>query len=225
MYKLELHAHSKPVSDCATASAREVIEAYKAAGYQGIVSTNHINFPTFRSMPDASWDEKMDFYMSGYHELVKEAGDDFDVLFGCEINLSKRGQGYIPNDYLVFGVTEEWLRAMGDVRDFTLKQLSEEVRRAGFLLVGAHPFRYGCVIADDTLLDGVEVYNGNKWHDSHDYLTQLWAEKKNLIQTTGSDFHAPQDLTVGGIETEERITDNEKLLKTLRSGNYRLIRP
>lgn len=225
MYKLELHAHSSPVSDCATATPKEVISAYRKAGYHGIVSTNHINLFTFKRMDDASWQEKMDFFMDGFHALEKEAGDGFDVLFGCEINLTRRGEHYIPNDYLVFGVTEEWLRAMGDVREMTLQQLSEESRKAGFLLVGAHPFRYGCVIADDTLLDGVEVYNGNKWHDSHDYLTQLWAEKKNLIQTTGSDFHAPQDLTVGGIETEERITDNEKLLKTLRSGNYRLIRP
>ena len=75
------------------------------------------------------------------------------------------------------------------------------------------------------LLDGVEVYNANKNHDSHDYLAELWAEKKHLIRTTGSDFHDPHDHTAAGIMTEGPIEDNETLLRVLRSGAYELIRP
>ena len=106
-----------------------------------------------------------------------------------------------------------------------IEQLSESARKAGFLIVEAHPFRYDSVIMDDRLLDGVEVYNANKNHDSHDYLAELWAEKKHLIRTTGSDFHDPHDHTAAGIMTEEPIEDNETLLRVLRSGAYELIHP
>ena len=50
MYLMETHAHTKGVSMCASATPEQVVAAYKAAGYSGIVSTNHINLATFSRM-------------------------------------------------------------------------------------------------------------------------------------------------------------------------------
>ena len=72
MYLMETHAHTKGVSMCASATPEQVVAAYKAAGYSGIVSTNHINLATFSRMEDASWPDKVDHFMTGY-EAMKQA--------------------------------------------------------------------------------------------------------------------------------------------------------
>lgn len=226
MYKLEMHVHTSPTSRCASAKAEDAVAQYTQVGYHGLVLTNHINNSTYRYMEDMPWNEKVAHFVRGYEDMQRAAAGRLTVLFGCEINLTPLGASkYIPNDYLIYGATPQWLLEAGDVRRMSLEQLSESARKAGFLIVEAHPFRYDSVIMDDRLLDGVEVYNANKNHDSHDYLAELWAEKKHLIRTTGSDFHDPHDHTAAGIMTEEPIEDNETLLRVLRSGAYELIRP
>ena len=57
MYLLEMHCHCAPVSLCASITPEEEIAKYKAAGYSGIVSTNHINRSTFRDMEEKTWEE------------------------------------------------------------------------------------------------------------------------------------------------------------------------
>ena len=234
MYKLELHCHSREVSACATCSAQELVDVYRAAGYSGIVSTNHINRGTYGKMEDAPWEEKAAYFMAGYEALKRAAGDDLDVLLGCEINLTPLqplpeeylAQGwmyYYPNDYLVYGVTEEWLFRAGDMRRMTLEALSRSVREAGFFFVHAHPFRRDTVMRDPGLFDGYEVFNGNPRHNSNNDLADAWASLRGKIRTSGSDFHKPDDPACGGILTEERIRDNETLLRVLRAGSYRLI--
>ena len=225
MYKLELHCHSSEVSACSNCPAEVLIRRYREAGYHGIVSTNHINRGTYRNMEDCSWEEKADYFMRGYHLLREAAPKDFDVLLACEINLTPVGwPAYIPNDYLIYGITEDWLRKMGDMRDMSLERLSAGAREAGCLIVHAHPFREGTVMMNPDLLDGYEIYNGNPRHHSHNDLAEAWAGMNGKIMTAGSDFHQPDDPCCGGIETEMRIRDNETLLSVLRGGQYRFLR-
>ena len=235
MYKLELHCHSREVSACSDCPAERDIEIYLQAGYSGIVSTNHINRGTYEKLPDWPWEKKAEYFLEGYEKLKKAAGKDLDVLLGCEINLSPvkplsrelQAEGwssYIPNDYLIYGVTEEWILKTGDMRTMTLEELSRAAREAGFLIIHAHPFRVGTVMQNPDLVDGFEVYNGNIWHDSHNDLADAWADLKGKIKTSGTDLHKADDFPRGGIETETRIRSNAALLETLRSGKYTLIR-
>ena len=175
MYLLETHVHTAGVSVCATSTPEMVVEAYRKAGYHGIISTNHINDGTFQAMEEKTWAEKVTHFMSGYRALVQAARGRMDVLLGCEMNL--HGEG---NDYLVFGVSEEWLLKLGDPRDLKLEELSRRVREDGLMIFQAHPFRYGMTIKRETLLDGVEVFNGNPSHDSHNDVTELWAKNRGL---------------------------------------------
>ena len=225
MYRLELHCHNREVSACSTCPAETLIKQYRAAGYQGVVSTNHINRGTFQHMEDASWEEKTAHFLRGWEALRAAAGDDFDVLLACEINLTPEGwPAYIPNDYLIYGVTPDWLYQTGDMRRMTMAELSASAREAGFLVVHAHPFRQGTVMMNPDLYDGYEVYNGNPRHQSNNDLANAWAELRGKIKTSGSDFHHAEDPACGGILTEERIRDNAALLRVLRSGKYELIR-
>lgn len=225
IYHFELHTHLKGTSFCASVDAQTTVRRYLAAGYEGLVSTNHINNATFGTLESAPWAEKVDFFLRGCERLEQAAGDKLDVLLGCEINLSGKSGISLPNDYLVYGIDKQWLLSLGDPRGMSLRALSEYVRGTDKLLIQAHPFRYGTMIMEDQLLDGFEVYNGNMNHDSHDILARTWATYLGKIQTSGSDFHDPGSRINAGIATETRIRNNQDLLAVLRSGRYQLIQP
>lgn len=71
------------------------------------------------------------------------------------------------------------------------------------VIIQAHPCRVGMSLANPSLLDGVEVYNGNKRHDSHNSLAREFAKKHGLKMTSGSDTHQIEDLARGGIMLPE----------------------
>ena len=85
---------------------------YKAAGYDGIVVTDHYHRGYFeknfysRQAKQATWSEKIDKYLSGYKGAL-EAGKrlGLTVLLGMEIRFDGSS-----NDYLVYGVDEAFLR-------------------------------------------------------------------------------------------------------------------
>ncbi len=224
-FKTELHAHSAPVSACGKAEPEEIVREYLARGYSTVVLTNHLSRFTYKNkrMGDLSelpWEEKIDYYMSGYHALKEAAGDKLNILFGCELR-----SNIDENDYLIYGITEEFLRSVPDLYDIKIKELSPMVREAGFLFLQAHPFRNNMCVTEPSLLDGIEIFNGNYDHDSRNDIARLWAEKFNLIATSGSDYHLTREHAFdGGILTDEPITSNEQLLRILRSGNFELIR-
>ncbi len=219
-YLYEMHAHTKEVSNCAVATAKDLVESYKDTEYKGIILTNHLNEMTFKRihMENASWNEKIDHFLSGYKILQEEAGDRFNFLLGVEINFYNT-----PNDYLVYGVTEEFLRSNGDLMAMDLEELSKITHENGLLLVQAHPFRRDMEVADWKLLDGYEIFNGNPRHYSSNEIAEEWAKfhNKSLV-LSGSDFHEIEDAGIGGVYFNKEIKTNDELLEELRAGNYRV---
>lgn len=221
-YLFEMHTHTKEVSTCAVAFAEDLIESYKDLGYSGFVLTNHLNASTFErvGLDNASWDEKIDHFMKGYEAVRKAAGDHFIILLGFEINFYNT-----PNDYLVYGATEEFLRSNGDLMAMTPKQFSKLCHDNGILFIQAHPFRRGMKVVDWNILDGYEIFNGNPRHNSNNDISEIWAKKYNKsIVVSGSDFHEIGDAGAGGIYFKNPINNNDDLLRELRNGNYRLKR-
>ncbi len=221
-YKTELHCHSAGVSACARIAPADIAEKYLAAGYTTVVLTNHLSFVTFS--PDNyhgsyDWQEKMDFFLAGYHALKEAAGNRLNVLLGAEIRLYK----HEATDYLVYGLTEDFLRTHPGILDTDFPVFSQCVRAAGLFLVQAHPFRNHMVVTEPSLLDAIETYNGNKHCASRNDMAEIWAERFHMRKTSGSDLHRPADDACAGIRTETPITTNEELLAVLRSGNYTLI--
>lgn len=221
MYRYDLHCHTKEVSACGNVPAAALITEYKKSGYNGIVVTDHIYKDCMRRRCLQPKKDFVSFYMNGYHALRKAAGKDFTVLLGMEIRFDEN-----RNDYLVFGVSEAFLRWHGGLAlcKLGIERFSALARSEGLLLVQAHPFRKGLVQAPAQCLDGVEVNNGNPRHNSRNQDALAWAQQSGLIQTSGSDYHEYEDIARGGIETSEHITTSQQLIQVLRSGNYQLIR-
>ena len=224
-YKTELHCHSGVVSACGHLSPERLIERYLEHGYTTLVITDHLSRYTFdrtNYQGGEDWNEKVDFFMSSYRLLQNAAKGRINVLLGMEARLHKQH----ATDFLVYGVTEEFLRAHTGLLSYHLKDFSAAIRDAGLLLVQAHPFRNHMTVTKPGLLDGVEVYNGHVKQTSafRNQMAATWAEHYDLIPTSGSDLHTEDMMISGGIETAEPITSNEQLLAVLRSRDYTILR-
>lgn len=225
-YKTELHCHSKGVSACGTLYPERIIERYLEEGYTTVVLTNHLSKNTYFSKKhnvdysDWNWEQKIDLQVNGFDRFRRCAeANGMHALFGCELSLLK-----VKADYLIYGMTEAFMRGNPDIMEIGIKELSERVHAAGMMIFQAHPFRNNMFVTSPSLLDGVEVYNGSIGHDSRNDIAYAWAKKLGLKMSSGTDFHHERHIIGGGIETEVPITSNEQLLEILRSGEYDLIR-
>ncbi len=215
-FKTELHAHTSEVSPCGHVTAPEVADRFIKEGYSSLVITNHYSAYIINNLT-GTWREKMDYYMHPYYLMREHAGDRLHVILGCEL----RFEGNI-NDYLIYGITEEFLRENPDLHKMSLRSFAPLARENGFLVVQAHPFRNGIEIVPPELLDGMETFNGTPSYDGRNRIADEWAKRYNLIRTSGSDFHNPDQFGTGGILTSAAIRTGEELVAVLKSGNYTL---
>jgi histidinol phosphatase-like PHP family hydrolase len=105
IYKTELHCHTSEVSKCSSVPAKDFVEAYIEKGYSTLVITNHFSKYAFNHIEDAPWKEKIDLFMTAYHNAVNASKGRLNILLGMEYR-----NKYSANDYLVYGVTEDFLR-------------------------------------------------------------------------------------------------------------------
>ena len=212
-YQYELHCHTAPVSRCAETSPEEAARLYIEAGYDGVVVTDHMNRYTFRALPDGmSWEEQVAHFLSGWRRFREAAGEKLTVLLGMELRFDEN-----DNDYLVYGIDEEFLFAYPDLMEMRPVSFSFLARENGLLFYQAHPFRDGMTVVYPELLDGIESYNGHPGHESRNDIASIWARKYDLLQISGSDFHFPDACGCGGIRTEKPIRDNRDLIAALRA--------
>lgn len=214
-YKYELHCHTGCVSRCGRVEPEEIVKLYKEKGYNGIVVTDHYSPMTFKR----NWcpQKEIDFYLSGYRRMKAAAGDDFTVLLGMELR-----HYFTANDYLVYGIDEDFLYQAGNLMKVWEKDVYDLVQDKGYLVYQAHPFRTGIRRCNPDYIDGVEVYNG-KTVQSQNNEAYEWAKENNKLMVSGSDFHTVKNLARGGIITTERINNNDDLLRVLKSQNFRRI--
>ena len=217
-YKYELHCHTKEVSRCAQLPAAELVKLYKEQGYDGIVITDHYSPMTFTFEKLPCPQKYVGFYTSGYREALRHAGDDFSVMLGMELRYYATA-----NDYLVYGITEEFLKKNGNLMAKYPKKFYKLAKEHGFIVLQAHPFRPGLIRTAPKHLDGAEIFNG-KATDEQNKKAALWAKENGMkIVSSGSDCHRPANLAKGGIITDTRIRSNGDLLNVLRRNEYELI--
>ena len=219
MFKTELHCHSLDISNCARVSTTDIITKFTEAGYTTLVLANHFNYDTMKSRNAESWEDFIDKFVGAYEKLKKEAEGKLNILLGAELRFNEN-----CNDYLLFGVTKEFLLSIPQVFDLNPDAFSKIARENGVLFVQAHPFRNWMTVIRPDFLDGVEVFNGHKGHDSRNEIAEAWADKFSLIKTSGTDFHYNHAPANGGILTEVEITSMEQLVEILKSGSYQLLR-
>ena len=200
----ETHLHTCTASACGRSTGKEHARFYKEAGYTGIIMTDHFfggNTAVNRSLP---WEKRIDLFWQGYED-AKEEGDriGLDVFFGLE-------QGFHGDEYLIYGLTKEYMKAHPEMERWTRQQQLDEVHRAGGCVIQAHPFRirgYMDRIRVGTLFcDGIEAANrGNEALDDARAYRMGCAER--LLMTAGSDNHSSPIETPFGVELATRLTD------------------
>lgn len=214
-YKYEMHCHTGCVSRCGRVEPEKIVQLYKEKGYNGIVVTDHYSPMTFT--PNWCPQKQIDFYLSGYRRMKAFAGDDFTVLLGLELR-----HYFTANDYLIYGVDEEFFYNAGNLMLPWEKQVFKMCRDKGYLVFQAHPFRTGIRQCNPDYIDGVEVYNG-KTNKEQNTKALEWAKSNNKLMVSGSDFHTVKNLARGGIITDLPIKSNKDLLEVLKSQNFKMI--
>lgn len=216
-----MHLHTHETSNCAHIAAKVAVEDYIKAGYDGIVVTDHLSPSTYMKYGREllPWNKKVDFFLRGYKAMKKAAAGRINVLLGMELRF-RTSEG--DNDYLVYGITKEFLYAHPELLTLNIRQFYKLAQENGFLVFQAHPFRFGMKVTNPKYLDGVEIFNGNPRHNSNNDIAEMWAKKYDLMATSGSDYHELEDLGSGGIWFDKEITDNKTLVDELKSRNYEI---
>ena len=191
LWTIETHAHSAEVSLCAKLYGAETARGVKAAGCDALIMTDHYTPEFFpQGLEGAASEARVDDFFAGYR-AAKAEGEAIGlaVFPALEVRIAAG-----PEDYLVYGVTIEELKRLGNLAHLTLPQLREKVHSTQEgLLIQAHPFRGYLKCQDTALLDGVEVLNGNPRHDSHNDKALAFARQHKLLMTAGSDVHESMD--------------------------------
>lgn len=205
---LDTHVHTSEISPCGWVPALEGVRTYKEAGYYGIIITDHYYDGYFDGLWDSSWEYKIQTYLSGYKSALEEGKKiGLQVFLGLEMRFQEG-----PEDYLVYGLNEEFLTRNPELYKHTLKSFREAIKDTGALIFQAHPYREGLKVAPAHLLDGMETHNGNPRHNSHNHKAHAYAKNHGLKMSAGSDFHRLEDLGGGGILIPEEIHSIEELI-------------
>lgn len=222
LFKTELHCHSKEVSTCANEGADVIVPKYLKYGYSTLVITNHLSLNCHSTdyFAGKSWEEKAEHFIEGYRAFKKVAdGTGLNIIFGAEIRFPQ----YF-NDYLLFGLTEEYLLSHENIYCTDVATFHEQCKRDGLLLIQAHPFRQDLHIISRSAVDGYEVYNGHPFQEGANKAAFEYGKSvPGAILTSGTDHHGTNYYPAGGIMTGHEIKTSGDLLSTLRSGNYFLI--
>lgn len=220
MFKTELHIHTSPVSRCAKVSAVDAATHFYDAGYKTIVITNHLSPKLYDKVITCDPNDHKavaDCYLSDYRLARDAFWGKMNVLLGIELRVHENN-----NDYLIYGISEEFVYNLGNVMDLKLKEIVPIVHSAGGLIFQAHPFRNTMSVTNPELLDGIEVYNLAPVHDNRNEIACAWAKKFNLLHTLGQDYHRPEYLQGGGILTDTEITSNAELVEVLKSKSFKM---
>ena len=215
MYLYETHLHTSPVSRCASATVRDTIEYYKAAGYAGVFMTDHFlpsQIPGREDTP--SYAERIEYYFSAYEE-GRKIGEEIglDVFPGIEM---AQGWAHI----LVYGVDKEWCLRHEDMDKMKKSELMTIMHEDGALLVQAHPFR---TVKEEVVLfprhvQGVEIFNASR-NEFENKLARQYCENYSHIPFAGSDNHTAGRRTVfGGMATERPVKSVEDFVQMVQSG-------
>ena len=215
MFVIDTHTHTSEASGCSSISGRKLVSAYIEAGYDGIVTTDHL---VHRHRKGGSrtelWERQVEMLAAGYNEASRWAADrDFAVFFGLEIRLA----GSV-NDYLLYGADIPFLKSHPFLTESNIEELHAICQDSGILVFQAHPFRAFMTPEDPRFIDGIEVYNGHTDHESRNALAYRYALENHLLMISGSDTHSPRQVGRGGLVLEEIPDSMEDIVMMLAEG-------
>lgn len=224
LYRYETHCHGSQCSACASSTTQELVRAYKAAGYTGMVLTDHFIFGNTAVNRRLPWDDQMMAFHRAYLDAKEAAeGLDFDVIFGIE---HAYGDG---KEVLIYGVEIDFFLENPDIPRISLDELTARIHHRGGIVIQAHPYRNRWYVNMDVeprrdLVDGIEVYNAcNK--PGEDLPALKLAQEKDYIVISGGDIHRWDDDRLGkaGIALPRRVRNAKEFAEALKNREHRCI--
>ena len=216
-YRIEMHAHTKPMSTCSSVSPDEMVELYHQKGYDGVVVANHFSNYSLNKMEGLDKEGYIDAFLKDFADAQKAAEKHgMTIYLGCELRFDEN-----DNDYLIYGVDRDILYKCYDYMDKEIATFRKEVSLNDSVIMQAHPFRGTVNLVDPTLLDGMEMLNMHPWFNPLPSKTVQYTYENNLkIKTAGSDFHAPDHVACSALRSKFIPKDAFELAKLLKSGDY-----
>ena len=216
------HTHTAETSKCGHLPAAEVVDRYVRNGFSGLVVTDHLH-PEYLSRidKDHDWNKVMDHYLSGYHASRKR-GDEvgFQVILGAELRFPEN-----DNDYLVYGIDEDWLRSNPYVCCMSAREFFQKFHDQ-VLIIHAHPYRDGNTVVFEDAVHGTEIINGNPRHNNHnDLALDLARRHPDFFRLAGSDTHQAGDEARAGVILPEKPADSFAYKDLIEQRRFRLWSP
>lgn len=215
-YRIEMHAHTLPVSPCGEVSPEELAKIYAGKGYDAVVLTNHFIMFLMDNKPK---EQALDEYIESFTRLKTACTEHgLTALLGAEIRFTENN-----NDYLIYGVDRDILSVCYDYLPKGIEVFRSEVKLDKSVFIQAHPFRNGMERVNPDLLDGMETFNMHPGHNAAIGLASRYAKDNGIkIKTVGSDFHhiSLGHEGVSALRTKTLPKDSFELAKILKSGDY-----
>ncbi len=203
-YKTELHAHTYPISGCASLSVERMIEVNKEKGVDAVALTNHFY-----------QDKNINHYLDAFH-TAREYGQQLGVT--VILGMEYYGSGH---DYLVYGIDEDFVWAAHKYASGNYDEFYDNMKNDKNVIVHAHPFREPWRDLGDDRLDGIEVFNLHPGHNSRVGLAaRYFCEHGLKIPIIGSDFHHEKHYVGGLLLTKTLPRDSFELAEILKSRDY-----
>ncbi len=206
-YKIELHAHTSPVSGCSSIKPERMVEIIKELGCDAVVITNHC-----RTGSDKNFAEH---YLNDYRR-TKEAGEKcgVNVILGMELYAS-------GDDRLVYGIDEEFVKNTVEMPEESYREIYKKLKNDKNFFAIAHPFRGSWRDLEDDCIDAVEVFNLHPGHNSKVGLAARYAKTHDIKRVIcGSDLHDEPHQGMALLRTKTLPKDSFELAQILKSGDY-----
>lgn len=190
--RIDPHVHSSGISLCSEADYKSIVREKKKLGYDGVILTNHCQSWYY---PPEKHSEFIEKFIAEYEAGAAYARtQDFKFWLGIEVSLNNPHYA----DWLLYGVTEAFLRRTPCLYALTQKQLFELCEENGVLMVQAHPFREGHSPCDPQYMHGAEI-NCNARDIGNVAKVEDFAAEHGLLVTCGVDYHCKAHDYFGGI--------------------------
>lgn len=212
----EIHSHTSEVSGCSSIDGVTLVNEHKKEEFTGVCITDHFFKGYFEQFEGKSDKYKIDQYLSGYR-AAKKQGDKIglQVFLGMEIRFNN-----YTNDYLVFGITEQFLYDNPTMYNMTVESFSKFIKGSDMMIIWAHPFRDGITMKNHNNFEAIETFNGNIRAESRNYLAKAYANEHGLIGTCGSDYHRYEDINVSPMLFDNHLSNEQDLVKAIRNKEF-----
>ena len=172
--------------------------------------------------------ERVEFFLDAYRQ-AKARGEEIGlrVFLGMELNLERYNVLtdviYPVYEFLVFGLTEAFLREHPYLYELSQREAYELFEANGMLMVQTHPFRERTRLADVNYMHGIETNNGHPGHESrNEFAQEIAAQNPRLIRTAGDDYHEPGRHGYAGMYFPDDTQSMDDMVRHLKAGEYEI---